>query len=61
MRERRFITHGRVCSAGQKNISVLNTYHPPGQTTWSKALVRQGADPGKALAAVLGVSAEDIQ
>jgi hypothetical protein len=27
---------------------------------WSKALVRHGADPGKALAAVLGFAAEDI-
>ena len=25
---------------------VLNTYRPPGQTRWSKALVRHGADPG---------------
>src|SRR5215467_2900215 len=39
---------------------VLNTYRPPGQTSWSKALVRHGADPGAALARVLGVSADDI-
>jgi hypothetical protein len=40
---------------------VLNTYRPPAQTSWSKALVRHGADPGLALAGVLGVSAEDIR
>jgi hypothetical protein len=34
-------------------------YRPPGQTSWSRALV--GADPRLALAAVLGVAAEDIQ
>jgi hypothetical protein len=33
---------------------VLNTYRPPGQTSWSKALVRHRADPGVALAGVLG-------
>ena len=40
---------------------VLNTYRPPGQTRWSKALVRHGANPQMALAAVLGIAAEDIQ
>ena len=40
---------------------VLKTYRPPGQTSWSKALVRHGADPGLALAEVLGVPAEDIR
>jgi hypothetical protein len=30
---------------------------PPGGRSWSKALVRQGADPRAALAEVLGVSA----
>jgi len=30
----------------------------PGQTSWSKALVRHGADPGAALAGVLGTAAE---
>jgi hypothetical protein len=39
---------------------VLNTYRPPSQTRWSKALVRHGADPRIALAAVLGVAADDI-
>src|ERR1700730_17644857 len=39
---------------------VLNTYRPPGQTSWSKALVRHGADGRLALAAVLGVPGEDI-
>jgi hypothetical protein len=34
---------------------------PAGQTSWSKALVRHGADPGVAIAEVLGVAAEDIQ
>jgi hypothetical protein len=36
---------------------VLNTYRPPGQTSRSRALVRHGADPGEALAEVLGVRA----
>jgi hypothetical protein len=39
---------------------VLSEYRPPGQTSWSKALVRHGADPAAALAEVLGVSAENI-
>jgi hypothetical protein len=40
---------------------VLKTYRPPGQTRWSKALVRHGADARVALATVLGVPAEDIR
>jgi hypothetical protein len=40
---------------------VLNDYRPPGQTSWSRALVRHRADPRLALAAVLGVAADDIQ
>jgi hypothetical protein len=44
----------RVCG-------VLNTYRPPGQTRWSKALVRHGTDARLALAALLGVPAEDIR
>jgi hypothetical protein len=40
---------------------VLNAYRPPGQTRWSKALVRHGADARAALAAVLGVAAKDIR
>jgi hypothetical protein len=40
---------------------VLKTYRPSGQTSWSKAVVRHGADPRAALAEVLGVAAEDIQ
>ena len=40
---------------------VLNTYRPPGQTRWSRALVRHGADACLALAAVLEVPAEDIR
>jgi hypothetical protein len=40
---------------------VLNTYRPPRQKSWSKALVRHGADAGLALAEVLGLSAEDIK
>jgi hypothetical protein len=40
---------------------VLKTYRPPGQTRWSKALARHGADPRMALARVLGVAAEDIR
>jgi hypothetical protein len=39
---------------------VLNTYRPPGQTSWSKALVRRGADLRTALAAVLKVAPEYI-
>jgi hypothetical protein len=31
------------------------------QTSWSKALVRHGADPAQALAEVLGVPVEDIR
>jgi hypothetical protein len=42
-------------------LGVLNTYRPPGQTRWSKALVRHGADARAALAAVLGVAAKDIR
>jgi hypothetical protein len=40
---------------------VLKTYRPTGQTRWSRALVRLGADPRVALAQVLGVTAEDIR
>lgn len=40
---------------------VLNTYRQSGQTSWSKALVRHGADARVALAGVLGVSAGDIR
>jgi broad specificity phosphatase PhoE len=40
---------------------VLNTYRRPGQTSWSKAVVRHGADPRMALATVLGLAAGDIQ
>jgi hypothetical protein len=40
---------------------VLNTYRPRGQTSWSKALVRHGADARAALAEALGVAAEDIR
>ena len=40
---------------------VLNTYRPPGQTSWSRALVRHGADARVALAKVLGVPTEDIR
>jgi broad specificity phosphatase PhoE len=40
---------------------VLNTYRPPGQARWSKALVRHGADARAALAEVLGRPAEDIR
>ena len=39
---------------------VLNTYRPRGQTSWSKALVRHGADARSAIAAVLGVPVEHI-
>jgi hypothetical protein len=40
---------------------VLNTYRPPGQTRWSMAIERHGADPRVALAEVLGVPAGDIR
>jgi hypothetical protein len=43
----------RVCG-------VLNSYRPIGQTRWSRALVRYGADAQLAIAGVLGVPAEDI-
>jgi hypothetical protein len=36
-------------------------HRPPGQTSWSKALVRHGANPRVALAGVLGAGAEDIR
>jgi hypothetical protein len=39
---------------------VLNTYRPKGQTSWSKVLVRHGAEAREAIAAVLGMPAEDI-
>jgi hypothetical protein len=40
---------------------VLNAYRPPGQISWSRALVRHGADAAHlALAAVLGTPAEDV-
>ena len=40
---------------------MLALNRPPGQTSWSKALVRHRADARAALAAVLGVAGEDIQ
>jgi hypothetical protein len=41
---------------------VLAEYRGGGrQRRWSKALVRHGADPGVALAEVLGASAENIR
>src|SRR5690348_5172462 len=40
---------------------VRYTYRSPGRKRWSKVLVRHGADARLALAAVLEVSAEDIQ
>ena len=36
---------------------VLNTYRPPGQTSWSRVLVLHGADPGR----TWGVPAGDIR
>ncbi len=39
---------------------VLNTYRPSGQISWSKALVRHRAEARSAIAAVLGVTAEQI-
>ena len=39
---------------------VLNDYRPQGQKSWLRALVRHGADARAAIAAVLGVPAEDI-
>ena len=39
---------------------VLNGYRPKGQTSWSRALVRHGADARAVIAAVLGAPAEDI-
>jgi hypothetical protein len=41
---------------------VIGAYRPRGRRgPWSGALVRHGADPGMALAAVLRVAPEDIQ
>jgi hypothetical protein len=41
---------------------VIHFYRPRGRRgKWSRALVRHGADPAEALAAVLGVSAGDIR
>ena len=40
---------------------VLNTYRPPGQTSWSKAVARHGADPAAALAKVLEANAGELQ
>jgi hypothetical protein len=41
---------------------VIHFYRPTGRRgKWSKALVRHGADPGEALAGVLGAPAEDIR
>jgi hypothetical protein len=39
---------------------VLNADRPQGQTRWSRALVRHGADARSAIAAVLGEPAEQI-
>jgi hypothetical protein len=39
---------------------VLVDYKPKGQRRWSKALVRHGAEARSAIAAVLGMSAEQI-
>jgi hypothetical protein len=41
--------------------AVFVDYKPRRQRRWSRALVRHGAEPRVALAAVLGVPAEDIQ
>jgi len=41
--------------------AVFVDYKPRRRRRWSRALVRHGADPQMALAAVLGLSAEDIQ
>jgi len=40
---------------------VLNDYRPQGQTRWSRVLVLHGVDARIALAAVLGLPAEDIR
>jgi len=39
---------------------VLVDYKPKRQRRWSRSLVRHGADARSAIAAVLGVSAEDL-
>src|SRR5215472_4930042 len=51
----------KACISIIRVWGVLNTYRPPGQTSWSKALVRHRIDPRVAIAAVLGLAAEDIQ
>jgi hypothetical protein len=48
--------HGQG-SRPQRAATVPRVRDPPGQTSWSKAFVRHGADPRVALASVLGVSA----
>jgi hypothetical protein len=40
---------------------LLNDYRPPGQTSWSRAMVRHGVDARAALAQVLGVPTGDIR
>jgi len=40
---------------------VLNGYPPRGQTSWSKALVRHGAEARSAIVGVLGLPAGNIQ
>ena len=52
------LTRQRVI--GELGFGVSSTHRPPGQTIWSKALVRHGADLRPALAKVLGLTAEDI-
>jgi hypothetical protein len=44
-----------------KSALVCSSETWPGQTSWSKALVRHGADPGVALSEVLGMSAAEIR
>ena len=43
-----------------KSALVCSSETWPAKTSWSKALVRHGADLAMALAGVLGVSAEDL-
>ena len=40
---------------------LLHEYRPPGQTSWSTALVRHGANSRAVLAGELGLAAKDIE
>src|SRR3954462_7068670 len=53
-----FSPSAKFPKSGSSCESRVNTYRPPGETSWSKALARHGADPGLALAGALKVAAD---